>query len=68
MNDSGRNLDPSLQRSLERLGLANDHDRWTERYLLNEQLVDPMIATPTERFTATCRLIRHLVAQRSVKT
>ncbi len=68
MNDSRGNLDPSLQRSLERLGLAADHDRWTERYLLNEQLVDPMIATPTEKFTATCRFIRDLVAQRWVKT
>jgi len=61
-------LEPSLQRRLERLGLATGQDRWTERYLLNEQLVDPTIATPSEEFSATCRFIRDLIAHRWVKT
>jgi glycogen phosphorylase len=61
-------LEPSLRRRLERLGLATEQDRWTERYLLSEQLVDPTIATQSEKFSATCRFIRDLVAHRWVKT
>jgi starch phosphorylase len=66
--DSRGNLDASLQRRMERLGLATDQDRWTERYLLSEQLVDPTIATRSEKFSATCRFIRDLISHRWVKT
>ncbi|HTV95858.1 MAG TPA: glycogen/starch/alpha-glucan phosphorylase [Steroidobacteraceae bacterium] len=61
-------LDPALDRRLERLGLANKPGQWTERYLLCEQLVDPLEAAPREQFEATSRFIRDLVAHRWVMT
>jgi starch phosphorylase len=70
MNDIHRSstLDPALQRRLERLGLATTQDRWTERYLLCEQLVDPQIATAHERYAGTARFIRDLIAHRWART
>jgi len=64
----GTKLDPALQRRMERLGLVTRQDQWTERYLLCEQLVDPRIATPRERFAGTCRFLRDLVAHRWART
>jgi glycogen phosphorylase len=67
-NDSRGRLDPAQQQRLDRLGLSIEADRWPERYLLNNQLVDPAIATSTEQFTATCRFIRDLLSHRWMKT
>jgi glycogen phosphorylase len=61
-------LDPALQRRLERLGLGNNPSQWAERYLLCEQLVDPLSASARQRFEATSRFIRDLVAHRWVLT
>jgi starch phosphorylase len=61
-------LDPALERRLERLGLANMPGQWAERYLLCEQLVDPLSSSLRERFEAISRFIRDLVAHRWVMT
>jgi glycogen phosphorylase len=61
-------LDPALARRIERLGLAGQEDHWTERYLLCQHLVDPLDADSRQRFEATCRFIRDLIAHRWVKT
>ena len=61
-------LDSALDRRLERLGLADKPGQWTERYLLCEQLVDPLSASPRQKFEATSRFIRDLIAHRWVMT
>jgi starch phosphorylase len=61
-------LNPALERRLERLGLANMPGQWAERYLLCEQLVDPLSSSLRERFEAISRFIRDLVAHRWVMT
>jgi glycogen phosphorylase len=66
--DNSAHLDPALERRLERLGLANKPGRWAERYLLCEQVVDPLSSSMRERFEATSRFIRDLVAHRWVMT
>jgi starch phosphorylase len=66
--DRDGHLDPALQRRLERLGLSNKPGQWAERYLLCEQLVDPLSSTTREEFEATSRFIRDLIAHRWVMT
>ncbi|HET9390041.1 MAG TPA: glycogen/starch/alpha-glucan phosphorylase [Steroidobacteraceae bacterium] len=66
--DEENSLEPALARRLERLGLSGQPDQWTERYLLCEHLVDPRAAELRQRFEATSRFIRDLVAHRWVKT
>jgi starch phosphorylase len=61
-------LDPALEKRLERLGLANEPGRWTDRYLLSEKLVDPLEASSRQKFEATSRFVRDLVAHRWVMT
>lgn len=61
-------VDPALARRLERLGLADHQEQWTERYLLCEHLLDPPLANSRQRFEATARFIRDLVAHRWAKT
>jgi starch phosphorylase len=60
--------DPTMERRLERLGLTDHEEKWTERYVLCEHLVDPPTAKSRQRFEATSRFIRDLVAHRWVKT
>ena len=66
--DNRGHLDPALDRRLERLGLADRPGQWTERYLLCEQLADPREANVREKFEATSRFIRDLIAHRWVMT
>src|SRR5277367_2426490 len=66
--DHPAHLDPALDRRLERLGLADKPGQWTERYLLCEQLVDPLSASSHQKFEATSRFIRDLIAHRWVMT
>ena len=66
--DDPAQLDPALERRLERLGLANHPGAWAERYLECEQLVDPLSASARQKFAATCRFIRDLLAHRWVMT
>ncbi|MGC1523225.1 MAG: glycogen/starch/alpha-glucan phosphorylase [Steroidobacteraceae bacterium] len=66
--DNRGHLDPALDRRLERLGLADRPGQWTERYLLCEQLADPLEANFRQRFEATSRFIRDLIAHRWVMT
>jgi starch phosphorylase len=61
-------LDPALARRLERLGLAEHKDQWTERYVLCQHLVEPSESDPRQEFEATSRFIRDLVAHRWVST
>src|SRR5215468_12343453 len=58
----------ALERRIGRLGLTGKEDDWTDRYLLCEHLVDPLIALPRQRFEAVARFIRDLIAHRWVKT
>jgi glycogen phosphorylase len=62
------NVDPTMERRLERLGLSSQDEKWTERYVLCEHLVDPPTARDRQRFEATSRFIRDLVAHRWVMT
>jgi glycogen phosphorylase len=68
LHDNRGHLDPALDRRLERLGLADRPGQWTERYLLCEQLADPLEANVREKFEATSRFIRDLIAHRWVMT
>ena len=70
MNDDHATItrDPTTERRLERLGLSGDGSDWTERYLLCDQLVDPKMARPRQRFEAMARSVRDLLAHRWVKT
>jgi glycogen phosphorylase len=60
--------DPALERRLERLGLAGHEKEWTDRYLLCNHLLNPPSAEPRQKFEATSRFIRDLVAHRWAKT
>jgi len=60
--------DPALERRLERLGLAGHEKEWTDRYLLCNHLLNPRSAEPRQKFEATSRFIRDLVAHRWAKT
>ena len=60
--------DPTLERRLERLGLAGQKNDWTDRYLLCTHLVDPLTARPRQKFEAASQFLRDLVAHRWVKT
>src|SRR3984957_11254705 len=61
-------VDPELERRLDQLGLAGHEDQWAERYLLCNHLVDPPTAKQRQKFEATSRFIRDLVAYRWVET
>src|SRR6202161_1102019 len=61
-------VDPALERRLERLGLAGNEQDWADRYLLCNHLLSPSSALPRQRFEATSRFIRDLVAHRWART
>jgi starch phosphorylase len=61
-------VDPALERRLERLGVTGKEDEWTDRYLLCAHLVDPPTAKSRQRFEALAIFIRDLIAHRWVKT
>jgi starch phosphorylase len=61
-------VNPALERRLARLGLAGNEDDWADRYLLCNHLVNPSSAGPRQKFEATSRFIRDLVAHRWAKT
>ena len=60
--------DPALERRLERLGLAGHEKEWTDRYLLCNHLLNPPTAQPRQKFEATSRFIRDLIAHRWART
>jgi starch phosphorylase len=60
--------DAVLEHRLQWLGLKGQPEPWTDRYLLANHLVDPPTAKPRQKFEATSRFIRDLVAQQWVKT
>jgi starch phosphorylase len=59
---------PALERRLERLGLAGHEREWTDRYLLCNHLLNPPSAKLRQKFEATSRFIRDLIAHRWAKT
>jgi starch phosphorylase len=61
-------LNPALKRRLERLGLTGQVDSWADRYLLCNHLLSPASAGSRQRFEATSRFVRDLVAHRWEKT
>jgi starch phosphorylase len=60
--------DTALNRRLERLGLDGQDESWLDRYVLCNHLVDPSAAMPRQKFEATARFIRDLVAHRWART
>jgi glycogen phosphorylase len=68
ITNRGTTTDVALERRLDRLGLTQDESEWTDRYLLCEHIVDPETARTRQRFEATARFIRDLIAHRWVKT
>ena len=58
----------ALERRLEQLGLTGHEDSWADRYLLCNLLLSPSSATPRQKFEATGRFIRDLIAHRWNKT
>ena len=61
-------LDAALARRLQQLGLNGQADQWAERYVLCQHLIDPLESDSREKFEATCRFIRDLIAHRWVQT
>src|ERR1700684_1421080 len=59
---------PALERRLERLGLAGHEREWADRYLLCNHLLNSPTAEPRQKFEATSRFIRDLIAHRWAKT
>jgi glycogen phosphorylase len=60
--------DTALNRRLQRLGLEGHEDSWIDRYVLCDHLVSPQAALPRQKFEATARFIRDLVAHRWART
>jgi glycogen phosphorylase len=60
--------EPALERRLARLGLAGHEKEWTDRYLLCNHLLNPPSAKPRQKFEATSRFIRDLIAHRWART
>ncbi len=61
-------VETAMGRRLERLGLAGHEHEWADRYLLCNHLLTPSSAQPRQKFEATSRFIRDLVAHRWAKT
>jgi starch phosphorylase len=68
MMESAPEITGALDRRLNRLGFSPDEGGWADRYLLCEHIVDPGLARSRQRFEATARFIRDLIAHRWVKT
>jgi glycogen phosphorylase len=67
--DHERLADSTLHRRLHRLGLEEGQpDSWLDRYVLCNHLVDPPVASARQRFEATARFIRDLIAHRWART
>jgi glycogen phosphorylase len=60
--------DNALNRRLQRLGLDGQEESWIDRYVLCNHLVDPGSAMPRQKFEATARFIRDLIAHRWART
>jgi starch phosphorylase len=58
----------ALNRGLEHLGLAGQEESWIERYVLCNHLLRPESAHARQKFEATARFIRDLVAHRWAHT
>ncbi len=60
--------DAALNRRLQRLGLEGQEESWIDRYVLCNHLVSPHDALSRQKFEATARFIRDLVAHRWART
>ncbi len=63
-----RSGDTALNRRLQRLGLEGQEESWIDRYVLCNHLLSPGAALPRQKFEATARFIRDLVAHRWART
>ena len=54
--------------SLQRLGITGREASWPDHYLLTNQLLDPTLARPRQKFEAIARFVRDLLAHRWIKT
>jgi starch phosphorylase len=61
-------FDLDTGRRLQRLGFAADPGDWTDRYLLCDHLVDPLSAKDRQRYEATAKFVRDLIAHRWVES
>ena len=68
MADRISSADTALNRRLQRLGLEGHEDSWLDRYVLCNHLVSPQAALPRQKFEATARFIRDLIAHRWART
>ncbi len=66
--DQNSGVDSALNRRLQRLGLEGHEESWIDRYVLCNHLVSPHAALPRQKFEATARFIRDLVAHRWART
>ncbi len=66
--DRNPSADSALNRRLQRLGLEGQDESWIDRYVLCNHLVSPHAALPRQKFEATARFIRDLVAHRWART
>ena len=57
----------AVTRRMKDLGLTGQDDRWADRYVLCEHLLDPR-EPPAARFESIARFCRDLIAERWVKT
>jgi starch phosphorylase len=63
-----KSADGVLERRLERLGFTGREASWPDHYLLTDQLLDPTLARPRQKFEAVARFVRDLLAHRWIKT
>jgi len=61
-------VDTALNRRLQRLGLDGQEESWIDRYVLCNHLLNPSAAMSRQKFEATARFIRDLVAHRWART
>ncbi len=66
--DRMMSADGALNRRLQRLGLEGHEESWIDRYVLCNHLVSPNAALPRQKFEATARFIRDLIAHRWART
>ena len=60
--------DGVLEHRLDELGIVGHENQWADRYLLCNHMVDPPTAKIRQKFEATSRFIRDLVAHRWAQT
>jgi glycogen phosphorylase len=63
-----KSADGVLERRLDRLGFTDRESSWPDHYLLTNQLLEPSMARPRQKFEAVACFVRDLLAHRWIKT